>query len=93
MEAVDTQKIREAEKQLLPCPFCGSSARINYIPPHTHGGMAGFMPDCEGEHFVECNGCTCAISGGSDLKETIAVWNSRKEKWKSVVYARACSQD
>jgi hypothetical protein len=76
---IDYVAIHEAEKQLLPCPFCGSSAVINYIPPHKHGGLAEFMPDCLGEHFIECHGCSCAISGGNDLEEIITTWNTRKE--------------
>jgi catechol 2,3-dioxygenase-like lactoylglutathione lyase family enzyme len=78
-DEVAWEKIREAEGRLKPCPFCGGKAFINYVPPHTHGGPAGFMPDCKGEHFIECTGCTCAIAGGPDLDETIADWNKRTE--------------
>jgi hypothetical protein len=77
MEEVDTSKIQEAEERLLPCPFCGGRAIINFIPPHTHGATAWFMPDCQGEYFVEC-GCSLAIAGGPDLEKTVAAWNSRK---------------
>ena len=90
MEEVDAEKIREAEKRLLPCPFCGGSARIDYIPPHTPhtpGGLAGFMPDYEGGHFIECNGCTCAIAGGSNLEETIAAWNNREMTRRAPSYS------
>jgi len=76
-EDTDFTAVHEAEKRLLPCPFCGASAVINYVPPHTHGELAGFMPDCKGEHFIECTGCACAISGGSDLEEAISAWNKR----------------
>jgi hypothetical protein len=69
MEEVDYAKIQEAESRLLPCPFCGSKVSINYVPPHTHV-FSKFMPDYEGEHFIECNGCTCAICGGQ-------IWRKR----------------
>jgi hypothetical protein len=69
-------EISKAEKTLLPCPFCRSGAIINYIPPHTHG-LATFMPDYEGGHFIECSGCTAAIAGGSNLSEAVAAWNQR----------------
>jgi Lar family restriction alleviation protein len=76
-EAIDIAAIHEAEKRLLPCPFCGGSAVINYVPPHKHGGIAGFMPDCLGEHFIECTSCSCAIAEGNDLEAAIAAWNKR----------------
>jgi acetone carboxylase gamma subunit len=79
MEEVDVAKIREAESRLLPCPFCGSKASINYVPPHTHV-FVDFMPDYKGEHFIERNGCTCAICGGPELEDAIDVWNRRVEK-------------
>jgi hypothetical protein len=72
----EQEEIDKAEKTLLPCPFCGSGATINYIPPHTHG-FATFMPDCHGEYFVECSGCTVAIAGGPKLSEAVAAWNQR----------------
>ena len=80
-EEVAWEKIKEAETRLKPCPFCKSKALINYVPPHTHGGAASFMPDCKGEHFIECTGCSCAIAGGPDLEETIAIWNKRAYSW------------
>jgi hypothetical protein len=76
-EETDFTVIHEAEKRLSPCPFCGSNALINYVPPHKHGELARFMPDCLGEYFIECTGCTCAIAGGNDLEEVIATWNKR----------------
>jgi len=79
---IDTQAIKEAEDKLLGCPFCGSKALINYIPPHCHGGIASFMPDCEVAHFIECSGCTCAVSGGADLEKAVASWNMRAEREK-----------
>ena len=84
-EAVDFEVIRKAEERLLPCPFCGNSAWIEHIPPHTHGGIASFMPDCEGEHFIQCHGCSCAIAGGSDLEESIAAWNNRIKETSDAV--------
>jgi hypothetical protein len=44
-EITDEKKtaIEGAEKQLLPCPFCGGWATITYVPPHTHV-FADFMP-------------------------------------------------
>jgi len=81
-EDIDTHAIKEAEDRLLECSFCGSKALINYIPPHTHGGIAEFMPDCEGKHFIECSGCTCAVAGGSDLENAVALWNMRVKSEK-----------
>jgi Lar family restriction alleviation protein len=63
---------------LLPCPFCGGEAIIDYVEPHTHF-IAAFMPDSEGAHFIECTGCTAAMSGGPDREKAIAAWNKRSE--------------
>lgn len=58
--------------ELLPCPFCGGKAILNIIPPHTHT-IATFMPDCEGEAFIEC---TCILAGRT-AEEVIEAWNRR----------------
>jgi hypothetical protein len=71
-------EISNAEKELLSCPFCGSKAVINYVPPHGHV-FASFMPDCHGSYFIECTGCTAAIAGGHDLISAVAEWNQRKQ--------------
>jgi hypothetical protein len=78
-EITDEEKtaIEDAEKELSPCPFCGGQATIMYVPPHTHV-FTDFMPDCDGEYFVECGGCTAAMAGGSVLSETAAAWNRRE---------------
>lgn len=62
-------------KELKPCPFCGGEAVINTIEPHTHE-FATFMPDYPGSTFVECTGCTCALSGDTEEK-AIKAWNRR----------------
>lgn len=65
----------EKKTELKPCPFCGAEAIINTIEPHTHK-LAAFMPDYEGGTFIECNGCTCAVSGKTD-REAVEAWNRR----------------
>ena len=64
-------------KELLPCPFCGGKAMLDIIPPHTHT-IATFMPDYEGGAFIECTGCTCAMSGRT-AEEVAEAWNRRVE--------------
>lgn len=66
MTSTDNQPCREA---LLPCPFCGGEAIITIVDPHTHK-LAHWMPDCEGETFVECPACAAAIV-------SIKAWNTR----------------
>lgn len=63
-------------KELKPCPFCGGEAVINTIEPHKHE-VAKFMPDYPGGTFIECTGCTCALSGETEEK-AIKAWNTRK---------------
>lgn len=62
-------------EELKPCPFCGSEAYIVEVKPHSHI-IATFMPDYEGGAFVECTGCTCALSAESK-EEAIVAWNRR----------------
>jgi Lar family restriction alleviation protein len=64
--------IHEAEKTLLPCPFCGSGAIIEYVPR-----LTTLMPDCHGAHYIECAGCSASIAGGPKLSEAVAAWNRR----------------
>ena len=61
--------------KLKPCPFCGSKAIINIIPPHTHK-IATFMPDYGGGAFVECTNCSCGIAA-SNRAEAVEAWNTR----------------
>lgn len=61
--------------ELKPCPFCGSKAEIIEIEPHTHM-IAGIVPDCEGEAFVECT-CCGAVIGARTAEEVSAIWNRR----------------
>lgn len=62
-------------EELLNCPFCGGKAVINTIEPHKHE-FAKFMPDYGGGTFIECTGCTCAISAETE-QEAISAWNKR----------------
>jgi Lar family restriction alleviation protein len=64
------------DNELKPCPFCGGKAVIMHVEPHTHI-LATFIPDCIGSHFIECTGCTCALSSDNDREEAIAAWNKR----------------
>ncbi len=65
-----------SEEKLKPCPFCGGKALINEIPPHKH--ILVDLPDCEGECFIECTKCSCAISAGTKQK-AISIWNRRAD--------------
>lgn len=63
--------------ELKPCPFCGGKAVLHEIPAHAHGPLAAFMPDHKGSAYVECAGCSCAISA-NDEKQAVQAWNRRK---------------
>lgn len=65
------------DEKLKPCPFCGGKANIIVVEPHKHF-LAKFMPDYEGGAFVECSGCTCALSAES-REEAIEAWNRRQQ--------------
>jgi len=67
--------IEEKEKFLKPCPFCGGSAWIDEIPPHTHVFFTD-IPDCDGESFVFCENCSAAVSADT-TDEVISLWNRR----------------
>lgn len=63
---------------LKPCPFCGGEAIIRIVEPHTHRiKRASILLDYPGGAFIECNNCTCAMSGETEY-EVVAAWNQRK---------------
>lgn len=55
------------EVTLLPCPFCGGSAKYYY---HTPAGMS----NC---HHVECDDCGNGTCLHETEAEAIAAWNTR----------------
>lgn len=64
----------QQKTKIKPCPFCGKEAVINKIESHTH--MLAIMPDYDGETFIECTGCTCAVSSKIE-QEAVEAWNRR----------------
>lgn len=75
--------------ELLPCPFCGSSAGFGVV---TNGGEAN--PDFGG-HFVQCGNELChACMGlrfacGDDPKPALRdAWNARKDQKALPDYAK-----
>lgn len=70
--------------KLLPCPFCGHTAMIDYtVEPHTHK-IAKFMPDIDYyETFICCTHCSAGIAGkpedSKEAAEKVAIkqWNTR----------------
>lgn len=51
---------------------------MHTIEPHKHTGpLAGFMPDYEGITIIECNRCTCVLSGETKA-DAVNAWNTRK---------------
>lgn len=70
-----------AESELKPCPLCGNdNIALEVIEPHTHSKwlkeQIPDMPDCEGECFIECFECSCAVNGQTK-EQAIARWNRR----------------
>lgn len=55
----------EAEEKLLPCPFCGGDAEIEFIPSFRNS------------HFVRCKICLSSVRGYDTKDKAIAVWNRR----------------
>jgi len=63
------------DKELMPCPFCGSAPLVNIIEPHKHG-FSG-MPDHPGSCAIEC-GCGAGLI--DDTQELVSNrWNTRSE--------------
>jgi hypothetical protein len=69
-----------AENELKPCPLCGNkNILLEVIEPHTHSEWLKEqipIPDCEGECFIECGKCSCAVNGKTK-EEAITRWNRR----------------
>lgn len=64
------------ETELKPCPFCGKPATMHTIEPHKHISVP--LPDYGGGTFIECTGCTCAMSAETEA-EAVKSWNRRIE--------------
>jgi Lar family restriction alleviation protein len=64
---------QEFEARLLPCPFCGGSARVT---PDMDYKTAQIN---EAVIYIECACCEAGPNGsfGEPRKEAIAVWNTR----------------
>ena len=58
----------------LPCPCCCASVDIVCVPAHEHKILD--LPAYQGGCFIECTGCTYAISG-ENKKEVLKAHNTR----------------
>lgn len=66
------------EIELKPCPFCGSEPHMEVVAAHKH--IFADMPNCDGEAFVFCNGCSAGVSGKNE-QEAAEAWNRRADGW------------
>ena len=66
------------EKNLLPCPFCGGSAKGQWLP------MQMCLPDITvGGFAVACQTCFCVSLRGSVTEaEAVSHWNKRETAGK-----------
>ena len=81
-ELLDDAKMRYINNPIKPCPFCGGEANLTVIEAHTHK-MATFMPDYPGGVFIECSGCTVAMSSETE-EEATTLWNKRVQSMKDI---------
>lgn len=70
------------DEELLPCPFCGGEAFIEYIGPHTHIIAVAMPNKTDWSAFVQCTKCSCALAIGAESKKlakgkAIKKWNNR----------------
>lgn len=63
-----------AQGIVLPCPCCCASVDIVCVPAHEHKILD--LPVYQGGCFIECTGCTYAISG-ENKKEVLKAHNTR----------------
>ncbi len=63
-----------AQGIVLPCPCCCASVDIVCVPAHEHKILD--LPAYQGGCFIECTGCTYAISG-ENKKEVLKAHNAR----------------
>lgn len=64
--------------ELLPCPFCGRPGPVmQEQAPHSHDGVAGFMPDYSGSWTIECKTGNCCALIATKQADVIAAWNRR----------------
>ena len=63
-----------AQGIVLPCPCCCASVDIVCVPAHEHKilDLTAYQGGC----FIECTGCTYAISG-ENKKEVLKAHNTR----------------
>ncbi len=58
---------------MLPCPCCCASVDVVCVPAHEHKILD--LPAYQGGCFIECTGCTYAISG-ENKKEVLKAHNT-----------------
>lgn len=69
-------------RKLLPCPFCGSPARIEMLkasPPEIpHPWFVVKCTHATKPHFDRGDGCpVCPMATGDTAAEVVASWNTR----------------
>lgn len=57
--------------QLLPCPFCGKTARL--VKKEGYGPSGGKFS----RGYVACNGCGTTTPTKSPWQKSVTIWNSR----------------
>lgn len=70
----EAQEECTAKGIVLPCPCCCASVDIVCVPAHEHKILD--LPAYQGGCFIECTGCTYAISG-ENKKEVLKAHNTR----------------
>ena len=63
LDEIDKEGLRKYEKKLLPCPFCGCSARLL---PQEYGWLVS-CSECFGQKKVFTN----------HIRQAVAEWNHR----------------
>ena len=71
-----------SEDKLLPCPFCGSAAKLERV--HEYGGFtSGVSCDCMRDHEP-------AFNASPSPEKAIAAWNARAPDPRFAALVEAC---
>ena len=67
------------EDDILPCPFCGGEAKVEYVGPSREQiqHAIAWAHDYDAAYYVQCSKCQVTTDQASEPQHVIDYWNRR----------------